>query len=435
MVGFNKKTVKDISLAGKRVLLRADYNVPVEDGRIHDDYRIKKSLATIEYILAQKPARLVIISHLGRPEGVDKNLSLRPVASHLAKLLGQPVSFASDCIGEQTKAIINNLRQGGIILLENLRFNPGEKNDDKRFADELAKTAGADIFVQDAFAVAHRRDASLEAITRVLPSVGGLLLKEEVDTINQVMNKPAKPLLAIIAGAKMSDKIEMLEKFISIADCLAVGGAMANNFLLVQGHKIGDSLFDEGTAGEAKRIIKLAEAEASRRPFSLLLPVDVVVAKDPYGRGPTRIVDSASQTVADIEAYPKKPSASSYSVGKNEMILDLGPVSAAKIAGVAQMSKTVIWNGPLGVVETKGIAGATNPFAHASRMVAEAIVGHSGQKFKPYSFVGGGDTAAFVEAEGLIESFSFVSTGGGASLELMSGHNLPGISALPDKSK
>ncbi len=427
MVGF--KTVKDINLAGKRVLLRADYNVPVKDSRVVDDYRIRQSLPTIEYILGQKPAALVIISHLGRPQGKpEADLSLQPVAKHLSQLPGIHVDFGKDCIGEQAKMT------GKVSLLENLRFHAGEEKNDPEFAKALVEATGAQVFVQDGFGVVHRAHASTEAITKLLPSVAGLLLEKEVETIQKTISSPQRPFVAVVGGAKISDKIEVLGKFIEVADALAVGGALANNFLAGEGQKIGKSLYEKDLMNKTENILRRARAEEKKRDFNFFLPVDAVVSGSMDGRLPTRLVDLTSNTLADIEAYPKQPAAAALNVAANELILDIGPISAATIAGAVKMAKTVILGGTLGVTEAKGLAGAQAPFAHGTRTVIEAMIGASNNhKNKPFSIVGGGDTVAYVESENLVEDFNHVSTGGSASLDLMAGKHLPGIEALADK--
>jgi phosphoglycerate kinase len=433
-VGFNKKTIKDIDLSGKRVLLRADYNVPVVEGKISDDYRIKQSIPTINYILKQKPKGLVIISHLGRPNGPEKDFSLRPVAKHLGQLMDRRVYFADDCIGEEVKMAVSGLDEGGILLLENLRFHPEEEKHDPAFAKALVDSTGAEVFIQDGFGVVHRAHASTDIITKMLPSVAGLLLEKEVETINKVMRSPEQPLVAVIGGAKIADKIEVLNKLIDMADCVAIGGAMANTFLKVEKFGIGKSLYDKSDLDLAAEILDKAAAKEKTKPFSFMLPADVVVSTSMDGKAPTRVVDLTSNTLADIEAYPKLPPPKSYRINDNEAVLDIGPVSAARIAGVIQLSKTVIWNGTMGVTETRGLAGAHAPFAHGTRAVVEAVIGpHNKHPNRPFSFVGGGDTVGYVEAEGLVDDFDHVSTGGGASLELMSGKKLPGVEALLDK--
>lgn len=426
---FKKKTIKDVTLAGKRILLRADYNVPVKDNRVVDDYRIHQSLPTIEYILKQKPAALIIISHLGRPGGkLNADFSLLPVVKRLSQLLGIPVGFGMDCIGKQAKTT------GRVTLLENLRFHPEEKKNDPKFAKAIVEATGAEIFVQDGFGVVHRAHASTDAITKLLPSVAGLLLEKEVEVINQTMAQPERPFVVVVGGAKISDKIEVLGKFIEVADGVAVGGALANNFLAAAGIKIGKSLVEKDLVPQAEDILRRAKAEEKKRDFNFLLPVDAVVSRSMDGRLPTRLVDLTSNTLADIQAYPKKPAASALVVAADESILDIGPLSAAMIGGAVKMAKTVIFGGTLGVTETKGIAGAQAPFAHGTRTVVEAVIGSSNNhKNKPFSIVGGGDTVAYVESENLVEDFNHVSTGGSASLDLMAGKSLPGIEALENK--
>ncbi len=435
MVGFNKKTIRDIDLAGKRVLLRADYNVPLKDGQIDGDYRITQSLPTLDYILKQSPKRLIIVSHLGRPSNsFDKSCSLKPVANHLAKLLDRKVHFLNDCVGEETKRRIEQAGDGSIIMLENLRYHKGEEENDLDFAKQLVEATQAEVFVQDGFGVVHRAHASTDAITKLMPAASGLLLEKEVATIESVMKEPVKPLVAVVGGAKISDKIEVLDKLVELADCVAIGGAMANNFLKIEGYGIGKSMFDKADLEVARDILDKARAKENKQAFSFLVPVDVVVSYDIAGKKPTRIVDLASHSISDIEAYPKRPHHSAYTLERGEAIYDIGPVSASSIAGVIKLAKTVIWNGTLGVAEARGISAANRPFAHGTSMVVDAIIGPSNtHAIKPYSFVGGGDTTAYVEAEGLTEDFNHVSTGGGASLELMIGKKLPGVEALIDK--
>lgn len=431
---FNKHTVKDIDLAGERVLLRTDYNVPVDNGRITDDFRMKQSLPTIDYILGQKPERLVIISHLGRPTNAfDKSCSLKPVANHLAKLSGRKVIFVPDCIGDEVRQAVDDAEKGSILMLENLRFHPEEEKNEHDFAKKIVDAVGAEIFVQDGFGVVHRAHASTSAITNLLPSVAGLLLEKEVETITQVMKNPERPLVAVVGGAKIEDKIEVLKCLIELADCVAIGGAMANNFLKAEGIYIGKSICEKGDLGTAKTALSKARSKERKQAFSFLLPVDGVVSTSIDGRASTRVVDLTSFCLADIEAYPKTPKPKTYEVGKDEAIYDIGPVSAGRITGAISMARTVIWNGTLGVTETKGIAGAHPPFSHGTRMVAGAIIGSSNTQPKPFSLVGGGDTVGYIEDEGLTEDFNHVSTGGGASLELMAGKKLPGVEALMDK--
>lgn len=433
MGGFNKKTIEDVKLAGKRVLLRADYNVPLKEGKIVDDFRIRQSLPTIKYILDQKPASLTIISHLGRPEGKrDADFSLLPVAGRLSQLLDRKVAFGLDCVGKQAQMAAGS--GSHISLLENLRYHPEEEQNNTIFAHAIVDATGADIFVQDGFGVVHRAHASTEAITKLLPSVAGLLLAHEAQTLLSVIENPRRPLVAVVGGAKVSDKIEVLQKFIETADCVAIGGALANNFLVAEGHKLGKSLIEKTEIKTARELLATARAEEKKRNFTFMVPVDAVVSHSSDGRLTTRIVDLGSQALADIEAYPKQPEHKAINVAADEQALDIGPISAARIAGAVDLCNTVIWGGTLGVTETKGIAGAPAPFAHATEMVVEAMIGRSNAHLsKPFSVVGGGDTVAYVQGQRLVDDFNHVSTGGSASLELLAGKKLPGIESLLDK--
>lgn len=426
---FTKQTIRDIDVAGKTVLLRADYNVPLVDGAITDDYRITQSEPTINYLLEQD-AKLIICSHLGRPSGPnDESATLFPVAKRLKQLIDKPVAFATDCVGEPAEKAAASLKNGQVLLLENLRYHPEEKANDEGFAKQLASLA--DIYVDDAFGASHRADASIDAVAEYLPAVGGLLLEKEVNTISQVMADPEQPLMAIVGGAKIADKLEILNRFIEMAGFVAIGGAMANTFLAAQGIAIGKSKFSPDDVPLAKEILQKAEAESKKRPFVLALPHDVVVAKSIDPKASTRIVDFSTQTLADIEHYPGRVPASASKVHADEYILDIGPFSASFIAGAIQMCKTVVWNGTMGVTETPSLHGPIGPFAHGTQTVIEALLGDFGNK--PYTVVGGGDTVGYVESRGLVDNFGHVSTGGGASLELMAGHKLPGVEALLDK--
>lgn len=428
---FTKKTIEDYNLKGKQVILRADYNVPVEDGKITDDYRIEQSLPTIQYLLKQG-CSIVIISHLGRPE-VNKDLrfTLRPVAERLGKLLDKPVQFANDCIGEEASKASSELKTGQILLLENLRYYKQEQANDKQFAEQLA--AHGQVFVQDGFGVVHRAHASTDAITKFLPSVAGLLLAKEVDTITTAMEKPERPMVAVVGGAKIADKIGVLNRFIEIADVLIVGGAMANTFLSAKGIRLGKSLIDKEDKPLAKEIIDKALAANKKRGFIFYVPQDAVVAKKIDKTASTRIVDWDAHVIADIESYPKKPAKSFSEINDDEMILDIGPFSGAFIAGAVQLSKTVIWNGAMGVTETPSLQGPVGPFAHGTDTLVDALLGKFGNK--PYTIVGGGDTVGYIEGQGLVGSFGHVSSGGGASLDLMSGMKLPGVEALESRDK
>lgn len=427
---FSKKTVKDIDLHEKRVLLRADYNVPIDSrGVVTGDYRIKKSIPTIKFLLEQN-AKIVICSHLGRPDGKpNRAFSLEPVATRLSEMLGMEVQFAGDCIGEESVLISQKLQPGQILLLENLRFHPQEEDDDDNFAAELAKHG--ELFVQDGFGVVHRKHASTDAITRHLPSVAGLLLEKEVATISGVMDDPKRPLMAIIGGAKISDKIDVLNKFVEIADFVAVGGAMANTFLAAQGIKVGKSKYEQESIETARQIIERAAEKSANQKFTFYVPQDGVVAKAVDKSSPTRVVDWNSHFLSEAMNYPRNPSPQALEVGEDEMILDIGPVSASFINGATQLAQTVVWNGTLGVTETPALSGPVGPFAHGTEAVIEGLIGDYGAQ--PYAIVGGGDTASYIEGRMLTDSFKWVSTGGGASLELMAGKPLPGLEALQDQ--
>ena len=432
MVGF--KTIRDVDLKGKRVLLRADYNVPLKAGHIADSYRLQQSLETVDYIIKQGAKNLVIISHLGRPKGAQEDLSLRPVAKRLSELLGKPVHFAEDCVGDKAASAVAALPAGGVLLLENLRFHPEEEKNDPAFAEAIVSASGCDLFVEDGFGVVHRAHASTEAITKFLPSVGGLLLAHEVDVLSQVMAKPERPLIAVVGGAKIADKIDVLKKFIELADCVAVGGALANDFLAIEDVKVGSSLTDASEFDSARQVLTLARKAEKQRAFNFIIPIDAVVSTNANGHMPTRVVDLSNGLLAGSQFYPKKPPLQAFNVMADEKILDIGPASAAMIAGAIKLSRTVIWSGTLGMAEVPGISGAEAPFAQGTRFVAEAMLGASNRHaHKPFSVVGGGDTVAWVESQGLTDDFNHVSTGGSASLELMAGHKLPGIESLEKK--
>lgn len=427
---FTKKTINDIDLQDKRVLLRADYNVPLDDnGTIADDYRIKQSVETVKALL-DKNVRLVICSHLGRPEGVvNPKFTLKPIAARLSELLGQDVQFAADCIGDETKKQVDALQPRQILLLENVRFHPEEEKNDADFATKLA--GYADVFVQDGFGVVHRAHATTEAITHHIPSVAGLLLEREVDVITRVVDTPERPLMAIVGGAKISDKIDVLNRFIDIADFIAIGGAMANTFLAADGVDIAKSKYEENDVPIARDILTKAREKAKKERFIFYIPQDGVVATAVDKAAQTRIVDWSAHMIAEVESYPKQPPESSRIIGDNEMILDVGPFTGAFIAGGIQLANTVVWNGTLGVTETPSLQGPVGPFARGTELVIDAIMGDYGHR--PYSLVGGGDTVGYIAGRDLIGAFDHVSTGGGASLELMAGRSLPGVEALQEK--
>jgi phosphoglycerate kinase len=390
-----KQTVRDIDVGGKRVLVRVDFNVPMEGGRILDDLRIRAALPTIEY-LRERGARVVLCSHLGRPKGKpDANYALAPVARRLSELLGVPVEMTDDCVGPDAERAAAALPEGGVLLLENVRFHPEEEANDLHFARRLA--ALADIYVNDAFGAAHRAHASTEGVAHELPAVAGLLMEKEIDYLTRVVAAPQRPLGAIIGGAKVSDKMAVLRNLLGKADVLVLGGGMANTFLKAQGYAAGDSLVEDDQLDVARVIVE----EAQQRGVKLLLPVDVVVA-DRFA------ADAQAQTVS-IDAVPG-----------GWHILDAGPRSVEAYAAALQGCKTVVWNGPLGVIEFPR-------FAKGSEALGRALAG-----LDAVIIVGGGETAALVEAAGLADEFNHVSTGGGAFLQFLEGRELPGVAALRD---
>ncbi len=386
------KTVRDLHPKHKRVLLSVDYNVPVSSGIVGDPLRIAASFETIRYLL-DRDCSIVLISHLGRPKGkVVPELSLGPVAKKASEMLGRHVMFVPDCVGEQAKAATKALGPKEIILLENTRFHAGEDANDPEFAKELAELG--DVYVDDAFANLHRAHASIVGVPQYLPSAAGLLVEKEVMTITGALQHPVRPLLAVVGGAKVSTKIDVLRNLIKHVNRLVVGGAMANTFLAAQGLGIGKSMHEPELFEEARQIIKESEAAG----VELILPRDVIVAESPE-HGPGHLVD--------VDA-----------VGKKDVIVDVGPKTVAAALHPLDFHGSVIWNGPLGITEIRD-------FAHGTRLLAEAII-ESGAE----SIVGGGETAAFVDQEGLHDKFTWISTGGGASLELMAGNELPGLKAL-----
>ena len=405
--GFLKRTVRDVPLRGKTVLLRADYNVPLNaKGAIADDFRIQASLPTVRYLLDQD-CKVIICSHLGRPDGeVKESLTLEPIAERLGSLLKQHVSFVPECIGDRVHQAAKRLRNGQVLMLENLRFHAGEEANDEHFAKALADDSAAEYFVQDGFGVVHRAHASTSAITQYLPSVAGLLLEREYTAIQSAMDNPERPMVAVLGGAKISDKIAVIEKFVSLADVLIIGGAMANTFLKYRGYKIGKSVHEDGLDSIIKQIYDAAEKKVGRDNLDdfIILPTDVVVAKE-------------------IAPHQRRMTVSVNDVANDELILDIGHDSIRTAVDVLATAKTVVWNGTLGYAELP-------QFAHGSARVALALASHPGVT----SVIGGGDTADFVLGWDAKKggSFSHVSTGGGASLDLMAGAPMPGIEALLD---
>ena len=427
---FNKQTIRDVKTTGKRVLIRADYNVPLNDQlEISDDYRITQSLPTLRQLIKDR-AKLIVMSHLGRPDGqVVDSLSLAPVARRLRQLLPDcQIFFVEDCVGPKVDKAIKALKPAQILLLENTRFHAQDEADDQDFARQLA--THAQLFVQDCFGAVHRRHASITGVTNHLPSVAGLLVEKEVTTITKAMSGNKRPLGVVIGGAKIPDKVDVLKQFVTKADFVAVGGAMANVFLKAKGYQVGTSLAPEEDVPLAKEVLEMVESRAQHEPFEFYLPRDCVVSKSQDGKLPTRVVDLASHTLADICAYPKRPSDTAQTVADDEAILDIGPLSAHYIAGVLSQLAMVIWNGTVGMTETEGAKGAANPFEHGTNVIAEVLA----RDKSPFTIVGGGDTVAYVESvPGLRQSLNHVSTGGGASIQLMSGQTLPGISVLLDR--
>ncbi len=393
---MNKKTIRDIDLAGKKVLVRVDYNVPMDGGSITDDTRIRATLPTLRHLLA-KGAAVILASHLGRPKGGPAaEFSLAPVAKRLSDLLGIEVLFAADCVGTAAEGPAKALKPGQVLMLENLRFHKEEEKNDHEFARQLASLA--DTYVNDAFGVSHRAHASVEGITKYLPAAAGFLLEKEIDFLSRAVGKPPHPYVAIIGGAKVSDKIGVIANLLTKVDTLIIGGGMANTFLAAQGFSTGKSLVEEDKIELAGSLIK----EAAKRGVKLLLPGDVTVA-DRFA------ADAAAKTVA-ADAIPA-----------DWMALDIGPVSAAAFAAALAGAKLIVWNGPMGVFEMDAFAKGT--------VAVAAAVATSGA----VSVVGGGDSVAAIEKAGLQDKISHISTGGGASLEFLEGKVLPGVAALSDK--
>ena len=404
---FTKKTVRDVPLDGKTVLIRADYNVPLdkETGKIADDYRLKASLPTLRYLLEERHVALVICSHLGRPDGkVTPAFSLKQVAEHLSELLGKPVKFVSTSVGDKVKVATKKLQPGEVLLLENLRFHEQEEKNDTKFAKVLARDTHARYFVQDGFGVVHRAHASTDAITQFLPSVSGLLLENEYQHILGAMKSPKRPLTAVLGGAKIADKIEVIDAFIKIADKIVIGGAMANTFLQYRGYNVGKSLVEPDEKDTLDKIYDDAIAKVGREKIDqfIVLPSDVAVVQEISPKEPRKEV-----TISNVH--------------DQEIILDIGSKSAKMTEETIGDHGTVVWNGTLGYAEYIN-------FAYASSRLALHLATHP----KITSIIGGGDTADFVlgwdKQKG--KSFTHVSTGGGASLELMSGKKLPGVEAL-----
>jgi phosphoglycerate kinase len=394
---MNKKSLKDIDVKGKRVFCRVDFNVPMQDGKITDETRIRAAIPTIQYLIEQG-AKVILASHFGRPKGkVVEEMRLAPVGVRLAELLGKEVKNADESYGASVKALIADMSEGDVVLLENVRFNPGEEKNDSELAKAFAELA--DVYVNDAFGAAHRAHASTEGIAHHLPAVSGLLMEKELDVLGKALSNPDRPFTAIIGGAKVKDKIGVIENLLDNVDNLIIGGGLAYTFVKAQGHEVGKSLLEADKLDLANSFI----AKAKEKGVNFYMPVDVIVADD-------FSADANTQEVA-IDAIPADWEA-----------LDIGPKTREIYSDVIRNSKLVIWNGPMGVFEIDTFAGGT-------KAVAEALAASEGT----YSVIGGGDSAAAVEKFNLAEKMSHISTGGGASLEFMEGKALPGVVALNDK--
>jgi len=391
---MNKKTIRDVDVKNKRVLVRVDFNVPLDDQQhVTDDTRIRAALPTIRFLRDQQAA-VILMSHLGRPKGVTPKLSLAPVAARLSELLGAPVIMAQDCIGPAVEQAAKQLKPGEVMLLENLRFYAEEEKNDPAFARQLASLG--DIYVNDAFGTAHRAHASTEGITHYLPAVAGFLMEKEIDFLGSALENPKRPFVAILGGAKVSDKIAVIERLLGLADTLLIGGGMANTFLKAQGVEVGQSLVENDKLDVAKELLQKGGTK-------LVLPVDVVIA-DAFAADANSKVVAVGQIPADWR------------------ILDIGPATVKTFKQHLKGAKTVVWNGPMGVFEFPAFAKGTFAIAKALAGLKDAT-----------TIIGGGDSASAVEQAGVAEKVTHISTGGGASLEFLEGRTLPGVAALNDK--
>ncbi len=392
---MNKKTVRDVDVSGKRVLVRVDFNVPISNGTVTDNSRIKAALPTIEYLI-NHDARVILMSHLGRPKEVEDKYRLDPVAQSLADVLGKEVEKADETVGPEVKKAVGKLKPGDVLLLENLRFDEREKKNDPDFAKELASLA--DIYVDDAFGASHRAHASIVGVAQYLPAVAGFLLEKEVDTLESLLKNPKRPFVAILGGSKVSDKIGVIDKFLDIVDSLLIGGGMCFTFLKAQGYSIGKSLLEEDKIDYCRDAIK----KAQEKNVNMYLPSDAVIAQE--------ISPGTEARVVSVDSIPD-----------DWMGLDIGPDTISVYRGVAEGGQTIFWNGPMGVFEI-------DQFSRGTEEIAKAIAGAT--QAGATSVVGGGDSVAALKKYRLEENVSFVSTGGGASLELLEGKQLPGVEVL-----
>jgi phosphoglycerate kinase len=393
----NKLSIEGVDVSGKRVFMRVDFNVPLEDGRITDDNRITASIPSIKYVI-DKGGRLILASHLGRPKGKpEPKYSLKPVAARLSELLERPVNFATDCVGAEVQSMTSDLLPGEVLLLENLRFHAEEEKNDPAFAKQLASLC--DVYVNDAFGTAHRAHASTAGITKYVPvAAAGILMQKELEALSHALTKAEKPYVAIVGGAKISDKIELIENFINIANTILIGGAMAYTFLRAKGIETGKSLVETDKIDLARELL----SRASQKNVSIELPTDHVIATG---------LDSTDAQVTPVEKTPA-----------DRMGLDIGPDTAGRYSAIVRQAKTIVWNGPMGVFEKPAFAKGTFAIAHA--------VAESGA----FSIIGGGDSAAAVMQSGVESKITHISTGGGAALEFLSGRQLPGVEVLTDKT-
>jgi phosphoglycerate kinase len=389
---FNKRSIQDLTLDGKRVLVRVDFNVPLRNGAITDDTRIRAALPTIRHILEQGGS-VVLMSHLGRPKGVDPSQSLAPVAARLSELLGAPVAFAADCVGEAIEAQAAALQAGQVLLLENLRFHKEEEKNDPDFAKQLARLG--DVYVLDAFGSAHRAHASVEAVAHFLPAAAGFLMAREINFLGKVLNDPERPLIAILGGAKISDKLPVINNLMPLVDKLIIGGGMANTFLAAEGYEMGKSLVEKDAIEQARELLACCSGK-------MMLPIDLIIA-DGFSN------DAAREAVTVGGVKP------------GWMALDIGPHTIEQYRKALEGARMIVWNGPMGVFEMPNFAAGTNAVAHA--------VADSGA----ISVIGGGDSVAAIEQAGLADRVTHISTGGGASLEFLEGKMLPGVAVLPEK--